>query len=91
MLTAGFPCQPFSSLGEQPGLDDEKGTLFRQIVRVLELRRPAAFLLENVPGLLKVDGKAPSRSPAAHGPARRSDCCDARFAAMASSLGRSST
>ena len=68
VLTAGFPCQPFSSLGEQPGLDDEKGTLFRQIVRVLELRRPAAFLLENVPGLLKVDGRAPLRLPNAHGP-----------------------
>jgi DNA (cytosine-5)-methyltransferase 1 len=56
MLTGGFPCQPFSSLGLQPGLDDARGTLFMQIVRVLRLRNPRTFLLENVPGLLKCDG-----------------------------------
>ena len=50
MLTAGFPCQAFSSLGSQPGLGDAKGTLFLQIVRVLRLRQPRTFLLENVPG-----------------------------------------
>ncbi len=57
ILTAGFPCQPFSTLGDQSGLSDLKGrgTLFEQIVRVLRLRRPAAFLLENVPGLLHCD------------------------------------
>jgi site-specific DNA-cytosine methylase len=54
ILTAGFPCQPFSSLGLQPGLREEKGVLFQQIVRVLRLRQPRAFLLENVPGLLQV-------------------------------------
>jgi len=54
LLVAGFPCQPFSSLGEQPGFNCEKGRghLFLQIVRALELSQPKAFLLENVPGLL---------------------------------------
>jgi hypothetical protein len=52
LLTGGFPCQPFSTLGKQPGLEDEKGQLFRQIIRVLDHHRPRAFLLENVPGLL---------------------------------------
>lgn len=54
LLVAGFPCQPFSNLGEQPGFNCEKGRghLFLQIVRALELSRPKAFLLENVPGLL---------------------------------------
>ena len=57
LLVAGFPCQPFSTLGLQPGLADAKGPssgrgmLFSQIVRVLEARRPSAFLLENVPGV----------------------------------------
>jgi hypothetical protein len=57
LLTAGFPCQPFSSLGQQKGfLDPNKGHLFWQIIRVLRRIRPAACLLENVPGLLKSDG-----------------------------------
>ncbi len=56
LLVAGFPCQPFSNLGDQPGFQCEKGRgqLFLQIVRVLEISRPKAFLLENVPGLLSM-------------------------------------
>ncbi|KAL7528530.1 hypothetical protein ACHAWF_002592, partial [Thalassiosira exigua] len=54
LLVAGFPCQPFSTLGEQPGFDCDKGRgqLYLQIVRALKLSRPRAFLFENVPGLL---------------------------------------
>lgn len=54
LLVGGFPCQPFSSLGEQPGLHCPKGNLFLQIVRVLKLSKPKAFLLENVPGLVRM-------------------------------------
>jgi DNA (cytosine-5)-methyltransferase 1 len=54
LLVGGFPCQPFSTLGEQPGLDCPKGNLFLQIVRVLRISQPTAFLLENVPGLLQM-------------------------------------
>jgi DNA (cytosine-5)-methyltransferase 1 len=52
LLVGGFPCQPFSTLGEQPGLTCPKGNLFLQIVRVLNVSKPKAFLLENVQGLL---------------------------------------
>ena len=52
LLVGGFPCQPFSAMGEQPGLKCPKGTLFLEIVRLLQECRPRAFLLENVPGLL---------------------------------------
>ncbi|KAI2495044.1 C-5 cytosine-specific DNA methylase [Fragilaria crotonensis] len=53
LLVGGFPCQPFSNLGTQPGFDDKvKGQLYLQIVRVLQVSKPKAFLLENVPGLL---------------------------------------
>ena len=54
LLVAGFPCQPFSKLGDQPGFNCEKGRghLFLEIVRALKLSQPKAFLLENVPGLL---------------------------------------
>jgi len=53
LLVGGFPCQPFSALGQQPGLQDPgKGQLFLEIVRCLCQLQPAAFLLENVPGLV---------------------------------------
>ena len=57
LLVGGFPCQPFSTLGEQPGLGDgSRGLLYTQIVRVLRVSRPKAFLLENVPGLAQMEG-----------------------------------
>lgn len=54
LLVGGFPCQPFSAMGEQPGLSCPKGHLFLEIVRVLSVSRPLAFILENVPGLLQL-------------------------------------
>jgi len=55
LVVGGFPCQPFSALGKQPGLDCSKsGRLFLEIVRVLRVCKPRAFLLENVPGLLEM-------------------------------------
>jgi len=55
LLTAGFPCQPFSALGAQDGLQESRGRLFLQICRVLRVRRPPMALLENVPGLVETD------------------------------------
>lgn len=52
LLVGGFPCQPFSALGQQPGLNCPKGHLFLEIVRILRVSKPKAFLLENVPGLV---------------------------------------
>lgn len=51
VLTAGFPCQPFSKSGFQRGMDEARGTLFWNIARVLETRRPSVVLLENVRNL----------------------------------------
>ncbi|MCK5801986.1 MAG: DNA (cytosine-5-)-methyltransferase [Lentisphaeria bacterium] len=48
LLLAGFPCQPFSIMGSRRGFDDTRGTLFFEIARILEAKRPAAFVLENV-------------------------------------------
>ena len=48
VLAAGFPCQPFSKSGFQRGMDEARGTLFWNICRILEVRRPAVVLLENV-------------------------------------------
>jgi len=57
ILTAGFPCQPFSHAGKQKGLEDERGNLFLEIIRVLEFHKPSWFLLENVKGLTNKTNK----------------------------------
>jgi len=48
VLAAGFPCQPFSKSGLQRGMDEARGTLFWNILRILEVRKPTVVLLENV-------------------------------------------
>ena len=56
VLTGGFPCQSFSRRGDMLGLDDPRGQLFREILRVLVAAEPRAFVLENVEGLVTMDG-----------------------------------
>lgn len=51
LLLAGFPCQPFSQAGQRKGFEDTRGTMFFYIEEILRLKRPQAFLLENVKGL----------------------------------------
>lgn len=51
LICAGFPCQPFSVSGRRLGFADTRGTLFHEIVRLAEAKRPSYLLLENVPGL----------------------------------------
>jgi DNA (cytosine-5)-methyltransferase 1 len=64
VLLAGFPCQPFSiagvsknnSLGRPNGFENlTQGTLFFEAARIISVKRPAAFLLENVKNLLNHD------------------------------------
>ena len=55
VLTAGFPCQPFSSAGKKLGIGDTRGTLFEAIVKILDKHRPQYFVLENVKRLLSMD------------------------------------
>ena len=56
VLLAGFPCQPFSSIGKRQGFEHPtQGTLFYDVVRFLQHHRPAGFLLENVKGLVNHD------------------------------------
>jgi DNA (cytosine-5)-methyltransferase 1 len=55
LLCGGFPCQAFSNAGKRKGFDDARGTLFFEIARLAQARRPPYLLLENVPGLLSHD------------------------------------
>ncbi len=64
ILVAGFPCQPFSiagvskknSLGRATGFEDKtQGTLFFDVCRILQAKRPEAFMLENVKNLCSHD------------------------------------
>lgn len=56
ILLAGFPCQPFSIIGERKGFGDTRGTLFFNVEEILRVRRPPAVLLENVKQFKTHDG-----------------------------------
>lgn len=57
MLTAGFPCQPFSVNGLRQGFNDKhnRGNAIFNIFKILEFKKPSVFLLENVYGLVSHD------------------------------------
>lgn len=55
IITAGFPCQPFSKIGKLHGFADSRGTLFWDILRILKAKQPKAFVLENVANLMNHD------------------------------------
>jgi DNA (cytosine-5)-methyltransferase 1 len=50
LLTGGFPCQAFSAAGKGQGELDPRGTLFNEIIRIAEVKKPKYMLLENVKG-----------------------------------------
>lgn len=62
VLLAGFPCQAFSAAGKRLGFEDTRGTLFFDVARILDAKRPAGFILENVEGLVSHDKDDP-KSP----------------------------
>jgi DNA (cytosine-5)-methyltransferase 1 len=51
VLTAGFPCQPFSKSGSQRGMEETRGTLYWNILKIIEKHHPSIVLLENVRNL----------------------------------------
>lgn len=55
ILLAGFPCQAFSAAGKRLGFEDTRGTLFFDVARILDAKKPLGFILENVEGLVNHD------------------------------------
>lgn len=55
ILLGGFPCQPFSNAGRKLGFEDTRGTLFFDVARLIEYRKPSIVLLENVKGFKNHD------------------------------------
>lgn len=52
VITGGFPCQPFSKSGSQQGVAEARGTLFYDILKIIETKKPELILLENVRNLI---------------------------------------
>lgn len=60
ILTAGFPCQPFSNAGSRKGVHDSRGMLYKECLRIIECKMPKVIVFENVKGLLStkyIDGR----------------------------------
>lgn len=55
VLIGGFPCQPFSNAGLKRGFEDTRGTLFFDVARIIDHRKPSLVLLENVKGFIGHD------------------------------------
>lgn len=61
LLIAGFPCQSFSIAGNRKGFEDERGSLFYEVMRILKLTKPKYFILENVYSMGKENAKIISK------------------------------
>ncbi len=55
ILTAGFPCQPFSISGKMKGFEDTRGTLIYEVFRIIKVKKPKVIILENVKQLVYHD------------------------------------
>lgn len=52
VILAGIPCQPFSNAGNRGSMNDERGDLFKEVVKIVNLKKPKIVLFENVRGFL---------------------------------------
>lgn len=55
ILLAGFPCQAFSIAGKRKGFEDERGQVIYGLSKIIQAKKPKAFLLENVKGLVNIN------------------------------------
>ena len=57
IILGGFPCQDFSMIWKQPGLNGERGNLYKSFLRFVDAKKPKVFIAENVKGLLTANKK----------------------------------
>ncbi|MCW9710310.1 DNA cytosine methyltransferase [Avibacterium sp. 21-586] len=57
IILGGFPCQDFSVIWKQPGLDGERGNLYKSFLRFVAVKKPKVFVAENVKGILTANKK----------------------------------
>jgi DNA (cytosine-5)-methyltransferase 1 len=55
ILLAGFPCQAFSIVGKRKGFEDDRGQIIYGLSKIIAVKKPKAFLLENVKGLININ------------------------------------
>ena len=59
LILGGFPCQDFSIIWKRPGINGDRGNLYKEFLRFIDAKKPKAFVAENVKGLLSANkGKA---------------------------------
>lgn len=57
IITGGFPCQDFSIIWKRPGLNGDRGNLYKHFLRFVDAKKPKAFVAENVKGLLSANNR----------------------------------
>lgn len=57
IVVGGFPCQPFSSAGNRRGIEDDRGNLYLEIIKVINSKDPKVVIFENVRGILSMKNK----------------------------------
>ena len=66
LICGGPPCQPFSTAGKRLGINDPRGSLFMDFIRMIDYIRPRFFIMENVKGLVSstINGSKGKIAPA---------------------------
>lgn len=62
ILTAGFPCQPFSLAGKKLGFDDNRSNVIWKLLKIIKYKTPRVVILENVKNLLTIDEGIPFKT-----------------------------
>ena len=57
LIIGGFPCQDFSIIWKRPGLNGDRGNLYKSFLRFVDAKKPKAFIAENVKGLLSANNR----------------------------------
>lgn len=63
VVLAGIPCQPFSSAGNRGSTSDDRGTLFQEVMEIVDLKKPKIVLFENVRGFLSAKDEKGIKMP----------------------------